>query len=175
MAGELRTACRATRDAGASAAFGQREDGFESQVPSRSAEAKRAGWPPVGMKSTRLAAAMRPQRAWAIRPARIPAWVSALPEAQTPASNPTPTTGTWWRRACVISSPGKRRGFAYSATNGLILDFKKPVARCGEREWRYKEAVHRRCGGGAVGALPEVECRITPTANPTYLKPPIHT
>ena len=55
MAGELRTACRATRDAGAGVAFGQREDGFESQVPSRSAEAKRAGWPPVGMKSTRLA------------------------------------------------------------------------------------------------------------------------
>ena len=33
-----------------------------------------------------------------------------------------------------------RRGFAYSATNSLILDFKKPVARAGRPEWRYKEA-----------------------------------
>ena len=32
-----------------------------------------------------------------------------------------------------------RRGFAYSATNSLILDFKKPVGRAGRREWRYKE------------------------------------
>ena len=33
-----------------------------------------------------------------------------------------------------------RRGFAYSATNSLILDFKKPVGRAGRPEWRYKEA-----------------------------------
>ena len=32
-----------------------------------------------------------------------------------------------------------RRGFAYSATNSLILDFKKPVGRAGRREWRCKE------------------------------------
>ena len=32
-----------------------------------------------------------------------------------------------------------RRGFACSATNSLILDFKKPVDRSGLPEWRYKE------------------------------------
>ena len=33
-----------------------------------------------------------------------------------------------------------RRGFSYSATNSLILDFKKPVERSRRPEWRYKEA-----------------------------------
>ena len=33
-----------------------------------------------------------------------------------------------------------RRGFAYSATNSLILDFKMPVAHRGRPAWRYKEA-----------------------------------
>ena len=32
-----------------------------------------------------------------------------------------------------------RSGFAYSATNSLILDFKKPVERRELPEWRYKE------------------------------------
>ena len=32
-----------------------------------------------------------------------------------------------------------RKGFAYSATNSLILDLKKPVGRAGRRDWRYKE------------------------------------
>ena len=87
----------------------------------------------------------------------MPAWVSALPRGADPRVEPDADHRYLVASACVMSSPGKRRGFAYSATNGLILDFKKPVARWGEREWRYKEAVHRRCGGGAVGALPEVE------------------
>ena len=32
-----------------------------------------------------------------------------------------------------------RQGFTYSATNSLVLNFKKPMDRRGRPEWRYKE------------------------------------
>ena len=32
-----------------------------------------------------------------------------------------------------------RQGYAYSATNNLILNFKKALDRRHKREWRYKE------------------------------------
>jgi integrase len=57
----------------------------------------------------------------------MPAWVSARPEAQTTALNPTPTTGTWWRRTRARVHDAAR--LRVQATNSLILDFKKPVAR----------------------------------------------
>ena len=61
------------------------------------------------------------------RPTRMPAWVSARPEAQTTVLNPTPTTGTWWRRTRARVHDAAR--LRVQATNSLILDFKKPVAR----------------------------------------------
>ena len=60
--------------------------------------------------------------------------------------NPTPTTGTWWRRTRARVHDAAR--LRVQATNSLILDFKKPVARCGRREWRYKEA--------AIATVPEM-------------------
>ena len=50
-----------------------------------------------------------------------------------------------------------RRGFAYSTTNSLILNFKKPPDRRGRPEWRYKEQAIRRAAAAfrrALGAHP---------------------
>ncbi len=50
-----------------------------------------------------------------------------------------------------------RRGFAYSPTNSLILNFKKPPDRRDRPEWRYKEQAIRRAATAfrrALGADP---------------------
>ena len=48
-----------------------------------------------------------------------------------------------------------RKGYAYSATNQLILNFKKPMDRHGRPEWRYKEQAIRQAAdafGAALGS-----------------------
>ncbi len=50
-----------------------------------------------------------------------------------------------------------RRGYAYSPTNKLILNFKKTPDRRGRPEWRYKEDAIRQAAKafrGALGASP---------------------
>ena len=50
-----------------------------------------------------------------------------------------------------------RQGFAYSPTNNLILNFKKPLDRRRRPEWRYKELAIQRAATAfrhALGAAP---------------------
>ena len=47
-----------------------------------------------------------------------------------------------------------RRGYACSATNDLIQNFKKPVSRRGQPQWSYKERAIRQAAG-AFAAAPE--------------------
>ena len=50
-----------------------------------------------------------------------------------------------------------RQGYAYSPTNNLILNFKKPPDRRGRPEWRYKELAVQRAATAfrsAMGAAP---------------------
>ena len=46
-----------------------------------------------------------------------------------------------------------RQGFAYSSTNNLIVNFKKPVDRRGRAEWRYKERAIGTAASALRGAL----------------------
>jgi hypothetical protein len=46
-----------------------------------------------------------------------------------------------------------QKGFAFSATNQLILNFKKPVDRKGKAEWRYKEQAIRQAAEAFRKAL----------------------
>jgi hypothetical protein len=46
-----------------------------------------------------------------------------------------------------------RKGFAFSATNNLIHNFKKPVDRRGRPEWRYKEQAIRDAAAALRGAI----------------------
>lgn len=46
-----------------------------------------------------------------------------------------------------------RKGFAYSATNQLIINFKKPVSKRGLPEWRYKEQAISAAATAFNGAL----------------------
>jgi hypothetical protein len=39
-----------------------------------------------------------------------------------------------------------RRGFAFSETNSLINNLRKPMERRGRPEWRYKESAILTCG-----------------------------
>lgn len=48
-----------------------------------------------------------------------------------------------------------RRGFAFSETNQLIANFKKPVNRRGQPDWKYKGSAIQRAGSAFRGALPE--------------------
>ena len=55
-----------------------------------------------------------------------------------------------------------RQGFAYSATNNLILNFKKTLDRRGRPEWRYKEHALRTAAAAFRRALnPEALDRLT--------------
>ena len=46
-----------------------------------------------------------------------------------------------------------RRGYSYSTTNNVILNFKKSVDRKGRPEWRYKEAAIRDVAAAFSSAL----------------------
>ncbi|MGO8868139.1 MAG: hypothetical protein ACLQME_16730 [Alphaproteobacteria bacterium] len=46
-----------------------------------------------------------------------------------------------------------RRGFAFSATNNLILNFKKPMDRRGRPEWQYKAKAIRTAAAAIRAAL----------------------
>ena len=46
-----------------------------------------------------------------------------------------------------------RAGFAYSKTNNLFLNFKKPVTRAGSSEWKYKHEAIEQIAGMLLGAL----------------------
>ncbi len=48
-----------------------------------------------------------------------------------------------------------RKGYAFSDTNGLILNFKKSVARRGRPEWRYKEQAIARAASMFRAAIRE--------------------
>lgn len=50
-----------------------------------------------------------------------------------------------------------RRGFAYSATNDLIFNFKKPMDRQGENEWKYKERAIESAADPFGAALSDVD------------------
>ena len=55
-----------------------------------------------------------------------------------------------------------RRGYAYSPTNHLIFNFKKPVDRRGRPEWRYKEQAIQTAARALRHALrPEAIARLT--------------
>ena len=55
-----------------------------------------------------------------------------------------------------------RRGYAYSPTNNLIFNFKKPVDRRGRAEWRYKEQAIQALARAFRHALrPEAFDRLT--------------
>ena len=55
-----------------------------------------------------------------------------------------------------------RQGFAYSATNSLILNFKKTLDRRGRPEWRYKERALQTAAAAFRRALnPEALDRLT--------------
>jgi len=55
-----------------------------------------------------------------------------------------------------------RRGYAYSPTNHLIFNFKKPVDRRGRPEWRYKKQAIRAAARAFRHALhPEALDRLT--------------
>ena len=46
-----------------------------------------------------------------------------------------------------------RKGFAFSATNGVVLNFKKPVSKRPLPEWQYKEQAIARVGAAFRNAL----------------------
>jgi hypothetical protein len=48
-----------------------------------------------------------------------------------------------------------RKGYAFSPTNNLIFNFKKPMDRRGKAEWRYKGEAINKAAAAFVGALPE--------------------
>ena len=54
-----------------------------------------------------------------------------------------------------------RRGYAYSATNSLILNFKKTTDRRGRPEWRYKEQAIRKAAEAFRRALTGALDRLT--------------
>lgn len=55
-----------------------------------------------------------------------------------------------------------RKGYAYSATNNLMLNFKKPMDRRGRPEWRYKEEAIRQAAEAFRRTLdPEALERLT--------------
>ena len=54
-----------------------------------------------------------------------------------------------------------RRGYAYSATNSLILNFKKTTDRRGRPEWRYKERAIRTAAAAFRRALTGALDRLT--------------
>ena len=54
------------------------------------------------------------------------------------------------------------RGYAYSATNSLIFNFKKTMDRDGRPEWRYKEqAIQRAAAAFRMALNPEALDRLT--------------
>lgn len=68
------------------------------------------------------------------------------------------TRGDHWylRRTDVCRYLGEytsRKGFAYSATNGLILDFKTAVSRRGRRHWPQKETAILAAAAALRGAM----------------------
>ena len=64
-----------------------------------------------------------------------------------------------------------RQGYAYSPTNDLILNFKKPPDRQGRPEWRYKELAIQRAATAfrlALGAAPPARRPLTlPVRSPS--------
>lgn len=56
--------------------------------------------------------------------------------------------------ACVfLGEYTARKGFAFSATNQVILNFKKPVSRRGRPEWQHKERTIREVAKAFADAI----------------------
>lgn len=69
-------------------------------------------------------------------------------------------------RCYFLGECAARQGYAYSPTNDLILNFKKPADRRGRTEWRYKERTFRRAATAFRSALGAAPPAMTPRARP---------
>ena len=70
-----------------------------------------------------------------------------------------------------------RQGYAYSATNNLILNFKKALDRRHKREWRYKELAIQQAAAAfrnALGTEPTATLMFVPVPPSRGRKDPLH-
>ncbi len=66
-------------------------------------------------------------------------------------------------RCFFLGEYAARQGYAYSPTNNLLINFKKPMDRRGKPEWRYKEKAIREIASAFRRALAPVRRRAMPS------------